>query len=76
MGKEIANEHIQLTIQGQTISSQYGSNDTASYNIEQLINAGLVSGLAEKERDTLSPAQKGLIDKMAGDSHKAIVRFA
>jgi phosphoenolpyruvate carboxylase len=75
MGKEIANDNIQLTIQGQTISSQYGSSDTASYNIEQLINAGLVSGLAEKERDTLSPAQKGLIDKMAGDSHKAFVNL-
>ncbi len=73
MGKEIANDHIQLTIQGQTISSQYGSNDTASYNIEQLINAALVSGLAEKEKDTLSPEQKALIDKMANDSHKAFV---
>ena len=26
MGDEIANEHIQLTIQGQTVSSQYGSS--------------------------------------------------
>jgi phosphoenolpyruvate carboxylase len=73
MGQEIANDHIQLTIQGQTISSQYGSNDTASYNVEQLINAGLVSGLAEKEKDTLSQDQKALIDQMANASHKAFV---
>ncbi len=73
MGKEIANDHIQLTIQGQTISSQYGSFDTAYYNIEQLINAGLTSALAQNDQDTLSEAQKNLIEKMAQISHKAFV---
>ena len=72
MGKEIANDHIQLTIQGQTISSQYGSFDTAQYNIEQLINAGIVSSL-DMNDDTLKPVQKALIDKMAVDSHKSFV---
>ena len=73
MGKEIANEHIQLTIQGQTISSQYGSYDTAYYNIEQLLNAGLVCGMASEDKDTLNAAQKSLIDRMAHESHKAFV---
>src|SRR5690606_24060047 len=41
MGQEIENNHIQLTIQGQTISSQYGSKDSARYNIEQLLHAGM-----------------------------------
>lgn len=72
MGKEIANDHIQLTIQGQTISSQYGSFDTAQYNIEQLINAGVVSSL-DMNDDTLKPVQKALIEKMAVDSHKSFV---
>src|SRR5690606_6811759 len=49
MGKEIANDHIQLTIQGQTISSQYGSWDTAYYNIEQLLHAGLTSHIGQKD---------------------------
>lgn len=73
MGKEIANEHIQLTIQGQTISSQYGSYDTAYYNIEQLLNAGLVSGMAPEDKDTLKASEKELIDKMAHESHQAFV---
>jgi phosphoenolpyruvate carboxylase len=72
MGKEIANDHIQLTIQGQTISSQYGSFDTAQYNIEQLINAGVVSSLDNND-DTLKPREKALIEKMAQDSHKSFV---
>ncbi len=75
MGKEIANNHIQLTIQGQTISSQYGSIDTAQYNIEELLHAGLISGIRQKPGDTLSAAKKKLFDRMAGDSHKAFLEL-
>src|SRR5690606_13467812 len=70
MGKEIANDHIQLTIQGQTISSQYGSWDTAHYNIEQLLHAGLTSDIGQKEGDTLTAEKKELIDHMAQVSHE------
>lgn len=74
MGQEIANDHIQLTIQGQTISSQYGSFDTAHYNIEQLINAGVVSSLdTHNDKDTLTSSEKALIDLMANESHHAFV---
>lgn len=69
MGEEIANDHIQLTIQGQTISSQYGSFDTAHYNIEQLLNAGMTSGIESKPGDTLSEDKKSLIDAMAAASY-------
>ncbi|WP_257670077.1 phosphoenolpyruvate carboxylase [Parapedobacter tibetensis] len=70
MGTEIANDHIQLTIQGQTISSQYGSLDTAHYNIEQLLHAGLTSHLGQKDGDTLSAEKKQLIEYMANISHE------
>ena len=69
MGKEIANDHIQLTIQGQTISSQYGSLDTAQYNIEQLLHAGLTSHIEQRSGDTLSSEKKKLIEYMAQVSH-------
>lgn len=69
MGKEIANDHIQLTIQGQTISSQYGSFDTAHYNIEQLLNAGMSSGIESNAGDTLNEEKKKLIDRMAVASY-------
>lgn len=69
MGREIANDHIQLTIQGQTISSQYGSLDTANYNIEQLLHAGLASYLGHRDGDTLSTEKKQLIEEMAHVSH-------
>lgn len=75
MGDEIANDHIQLTIQGQTISSQYGSFDTAHYNIEQLLNAGITSGIKTKPGDTLSQGKKMLIDRMAGASYNKFMEL-
>src|SRR5690606_2940127 len=45
MGKNISNEEIQLTIQGQTVSSNFGTIDSAQFNIEQLIHAGIFNSL-------------------------------
>ncbi len=73
MGKEIANKNIQLTIQGQTISSQYGSIDSAEFNIEQLINAGMSAGIKETHNILLDPLHKGLLDVMAKESYDAFV---
>ncbi|WP_134090333.1 phosphoenolpyruvate carboxylase [Olivibacter sp. XZL3] len=75
MGNEIANDHIQLTIQGQTISSQYGSFDTAHYNIEQLLNAGITSGIKTKPGDTLSSEKKEVIDRMAEASYNKFMEL-
>ena len=69
MGKEIANDHIQLTIQGQTVSSLYGSIDTAVFNMEQLVNAGIVSALHPDNNDLLDDGHKALISNMAEISH-------
>ncbi|QXV64538.1 phosphoenolpyruvate carboxylase [Mucilaginibacter sp. 21P] len=70
MGKEIANDHIQLTIQGQTVSSQYGSVETARFNTEQLISAGITSALHPNHHDLLDSKHKALIADMAETSHK------
>ncbi|TDQ09605.1 phosphoenolpyruvate carboxylase type 1 [Pedobacter metabolipauper] len=73
MGKEIANKNIQLTIQGQTISSQYGSIDSAEFNIEQLINAGISAGIKEKHNILLDPVHKNILDLMAEESYNSFV---
>jgi phosphoenolpyruvate carboxylase len=73
MGKEIANDHIQLTIQGQTVSSQYGSIETAKYNIEQLVNAGVTSALHPNHRDLLDDNHKELITTMANESFEKFI---
>ncbi|WP_316750242.1 phosphoenolpyruvate carboxylase [Pedobacter gandavensis] len=73
MGKEIANKNIQLTVQGQSISSQYGSIDSAEFNMEQLINAGISAGMKEKHNILLDPLHKNLLDEMATESFDAFV---
>ncbi|GAB3930375.1 phosphoenolpyruvate carboxylase [Mucilaginibacter myungsuensis] len=69
MGNDIANDHIQITIQGQTVSSQYGSVDTARFNSGQLINAGLVSALNPNRHDLLDSSHKKMISEMADESY-------
>jgi len=75
MGEEIANKHIQLTIQGQTVSSQYGSVETARFNMEQLINAGVISSLQPNKNDLLSPRHKELISAMADESYQLFLEL-
>jgi phosphoenolpyruvate carboxylase len=73
MGKDVANDHIQLTIQGQTISSQYGSFDSAHFNMEQLIHAGVASSLEQETAETLSKNQTELIENLANTSFEAFL---
>jgi phosphoenolpyruvate carboxylase len=52
LGKNISSKEIQLTVQGQTVSSNFGTIDSAQYNMEQLIHAGISNGILEnKETD-------------------------
>jgi phosphoenolpyruvate carboxylase len=71
MGRDIANKEIQQTIQGQTISSNFGTVDTAQFNIEQLVHAGIANELFSSREVTLSEEQKALIQDMANEGYKA-----
>jgi phosphoenolpyruvate carboxylase len=71
MGKNIANRQIQLTIQGQTVSSNFGTTDTAQYNIEQLLHAGIFNDLFSSKEVTLQKDEEELLQELAGESYKA-----
>ena len=60
---QIANNAIQLTIQGQTITSLYGTRDHFIYNCEQLLTAGLSHGLS-KRRITISETSRQVIERL------------
>jgi phosphoenolpyruvate carboxylase len=60
MGKNISTKEIHLTIQGQTVSSSFGTIDAAQYNIEQLLNAGISNELFSSREKTLNPEQEAL----------------
>jgi phosphoenolpyruvate carboxylase len=61
MGHDISNKEIQLTIQGQTVSSNFGTVDAAQYNIEQLLNAGISNELFSERNTTFSEKEKALL---------------
>lgn len=71
MGRNISSKEIQLTIQGQTISSSFGAVDAARYNIEQLIHAGISNALFEENEKTLTQQQDGLLQELAEESYEA-----
>lgn len=61
MGKNVSNKEIQLTIQGQTISSGFGTKDAAQFNMEQLITAGITNELFPVEEKLLSETDRDLL---------------
>lgn len=71
MGKNIANKQIQLTIQGQTVSSNFGTVDSAQYNIEQLIHAGISNDLFSSKEETLQEDEEELLQALSVESYKA-----
>ena len=71
MGSNIARRQIELTVQGQTISANFGTTDTARYNMEQLMHAGIRSGLFSRQEPTLTEEEDRLFDTLARESHTA-----
>jgi phosphoenolpyruvate carboxylase len=71
MGKNIANKEIQLTVQGQTVSSNFGTIDSAQFNIEQLLNAGISNDLFSSNETTLQPEEEELLQTLAETSHQS-----
>ncbi len=56
--RNIANHAIQLTIQGQTITSKYGTKEHFIHNCEQLLTAGLSHNLVEKGNTISAEARR------------------
>lgn len=71
MGSNIENEEIQLTIQGQTITSNFGTIQSSRYNLEQLLSAGISNELFSDGRIQLSQHDRFLFDELGRVSHEA-----
>ena len=65
LGETIANNEIQLTVQGQTITSTFGSKEQFLFNSEQMLTAGLRNELAEIDEPQFSPKQRQFIEQLA-----------
>jgi len=75
LGPEIENTEIQLTVQGQTISSNFGTPDSCRYNLENLLSAGITNRVFEKGKNVLSADEKSVLDELAQAGFKKYTDF-
>ncbi|SHG74376.1 phosphoenolpyruvate carboxylase [Winogradskyella jejuensis] len=74
LGPTIEDKEIQLTIQGQTISSNFGTLASSQYNMEQLISSGISNRLNDKNLE-MSSRNKQVMNNLADISYKTYVDF-
>lgn len=74
-GKSIESNQIQMTVQGQTISSFYGIKAAAGHNLGQLLTAGLENNLIERADRELNDLQRNLIRDLAERSYAKYEAF-
>ncbi|WP_333600381.1 phosphoenolpyruvate carboxylase [Flavobacterium sp.] len=75
LGSTIENQEIQITVQGQTISSNFGTNDSCRYNLENLLSAGVANQIFNKAENNLSESDKAIIDKLAELGYEKYTNF-
>ena len=74
LGPTIEDREVQLTIQGQTISSNFGTPDSSKYNLEQLISSGLSNKL-QAENKGFTDQHRATMNKLAELSYQAYQDF-
>ena len=74
LGPTIEDKEIQLTIQGQTISSNFGTLASSQYNMEQLISSGISNRLNDKNLE-MSIENKAIMNHLADLSYQAYIDF-
>ncbi len=75
LGEGIEDKEVQLTIQGQTISSNFGTLDSATYNIEQLLTAGVENTVFKGKREGMSTGDRAILQELADISLDKYVNF-
>lgn len=74
-GPDIENNEIQITIQGQTISSNFGTLDSCRYNLENLLSAGAANQFFNKGENKLSDTEKQILESLSQISYKEYSDF-
>ena len=71
MGNQIENDEIQITIQGQTITSNFGTIQSSKYNLEQLLSAGVSHELFADTKLQLSSQDRLILEELGTISYHA-----
>jgi phosphoenolpyruvate carboxylase len=70
LGKTIESRQIQMTVQGQTISSHYGIKAAAEHNLGHLVTAGVENNLFNIAASDLDTSQRQLIEQLSEESYQ------
>ena len=73
LGPSIEHKQIQLTIQGQTISSNFGTLNSSQFNLEQLLSSGIKNEVFTKNQ--LDSKHRVLIEDLAKISYNKYIDF-
>lgn len=71
LGNTIEHEEVQITVQGQTISSNFGKVASCKFNLEQLLSAGLEGAVFKRPENQMTDEDKSLLDKLADAGYEA-----
>lgn len=71
MGNGVENDEIQLTVQGQTITSNFGTIHSAQYNLEQLLSAGVSHSLFSETKVQLTHQDRTILELLGNISFEA-----
>ena len=71
LGDTIEDKEVQVTVQGQTISSNFGKPVSCLFNLEQLLSAGIENDVFRSKRVPLNDKEKNLLENLAKAGHRA-----
>jgi phosphoenolpyruvate carboxylase len=71
LGETIEDKEVQVTVQGQTISSNFGKPASCLFNLEQLLSAGIENDVFKSKKNHLLDLEKDLLESLAEAGHKA-----
>jgi phosphoenolpyruvate carboxylase len=75
LGPKIENNEIQITVQGQTISSNFGTLDSCRYNLENLLSAGVTNQVFSKDKNELTRDEIAILDQLAELGYEKYLSF-
>lgn len=75
LGPNIENKEIQITVQGQTISSNFGTLDSCRHNLENLLSAGVTNQVFSKNKNILSSTEKEVMNHLATLGYEKYLSF-
>ena len=71
LGDTIEDKEVQVTVQGQTISSNFGKEVSCLFNLEQLLSAGIENDVFRSKKSPLMDEEKRLLEILAKAGHRA-----